>query len=171
MERKEVGFGEGGWKNGHSGPQGRQVCYFISSWLFSLVFWARSKGQGSALKINLLGLLNQAEAGQFCPPNGGNLTKKMKLSWCLKTACLAGGANPRITELCSQHQCSNINLAFKSLCPIACCWTFCFGNIPKMYINQSLQFRPFPFHIHTLCLCMYIFKSVYTLMYHLVFLK
>lgn len=108
-ERKEVGLR--GWKNGHSGPQGKQVCYFISSWLFSLVFWARSKGQGSALKINLLGLLNQAEAGQFWPSKLRKSHQEDEVELVLKTACLAGGANPRITELCSQHQCSNINLA------------------------------------------------------------
>lgn len=42
MERKEVGFGEWGWKNGHSGPQ-RQACYFISSWQLSFtILWCGS---------------------------------------------------------------------------------------------------------------------------------
>lgn len=67
----------------------------------------------------------------------------------LKTVCLARVANPRIIDLYSLYQCSNINLAFKSLCFIACYCTFCFRSIPQMFINRIIQFRPFPFNIHT----------------------
>lgn len=81
--------------------------FFLAVVIQYPLVWALSEGQGSALKINLLGLLNQAEAGRFCPPKGGNLPKKVKLSWCLKAACLAGALIP---ELRSFVLCTNVHI-------------------------------------------------------------